>query len=373
MKSANCKQGPHTISHSIKLTRLFLDQILCKIPSVSSRQHSVLISRVLFCKYVFAVNSIAMNLLQSASKVPSYHKPTAAGSQGILLLFLDQILCKIPSVSSRQPSSQMPNRSSINLAGNKTHCCQLCWIETMKPHVSAFVLWWVALLHRAAVSCCSRSCSSSVIVHKEVKNRHNTVFGLGFNVRRSSKAREERGREEEEEEEQGWLFRCWELALTYYCSSSSSKQFVWLVESSRVVTAASSAATAIRNRAPISPEALNLWPSFPGHGLLLQARKMVQFSKLQTPWALFLSWVTEIFGGEIVSSTLLSVCTPDFGMQMRMQVLERGGFQAGKQKEENPSLVISAINLARILPDVPRNQKSRGGFWIPHQPQLQQR
>jgi len=101
-----------------------------------------------------------------------------------------------------------------------------------------------------------------------------------------------------------------------------------LVESSRVVTAASSAATAIRNRAPISPEALNLWPSFPGHGLLLQARKMV---------------------------------------------LERGGFQAGKQKGENPSLVISAINLARILPDVPRNQKSRGGFWLPHQPQLQQR
>jgi len=83
--------------------------------------------------------------------------------------------------------------------------------------------------------------------------------------------------------------------------------------------------------------------------------------------------VTEIFGGEIISSTLLSVCTPDFGMQMRMQVLERGGFQAGKQKGENPSLVISAINLARILPDVPRNQKSRGGFWLPHQPQLQQR
>jgi hypothetical protein len=118
-----------------------------------------------------------------------------------------------------------------------------------------------------------------VVVHKEVKNRHNTVFGLGFNVRRSSEAREERGREEEE---QAWLFQCWELALTYYCSSSSSsKQFVWLVESSRVVTAASSAATAIRNRAPISPEALNLWPSFAGHGLLLQARKTVQFSKLQ--------------------------------------------------------------------------------------------
>jgi hypothetical protein len=116
-----------------------------------------------------------------------------------------------------------------------------------------------------------------VIVHKEVKNRHNTVFGLGFDVRRSSNAREERGKEEEEE--QAWLFQCWELALTYYCSSS--KQFVWLVESSRVVTATSSAATAIRNRAPISPEALNLWPSFPGHGLLLQARKMVQFSKLQ--------------------------------------------------------------------------------------------
>jgi hypothetical protein len=32
---------------------------------------------------------------------------------------LDQILCKIPSVSSRQPSSQMPNRSSINLTGNE--------------------------------------------------------------------------------------------------------------------------------------------------------------------------------------------------------------------------------------------------------------
>ncbi len=79
------------------------------------------------------------------------------------------------------------------------------------------------------------------------------------------------------------------------------------------------------------------------------------------------------FGGEIVSSTLLSVCTPDFGMQMRMQVLERGGFQAGKQKVENPSVLISAINLARILPDAPRNQKSRGGFWLPHQPQLQQR
>jgi Tfp pilus assembly protein PilN len=45
---------------------------------------------------------------------------------------LDQILCKIPSVSSRQPSSQMPNRSSINLTGNQTHCCQLCWIETMR-------------------------------------------------------------------------------------------------------------------------------------------------------------------------------------------------------------------------------------------------
>ncbi len=119
MKSANCKQGPHTIWHSIKLTRLFLDQILCKIPCVSSRQHSVLISGALFCKYVFAVNSIAMNLLQSASKVPPYHKPTAAGSQGILLLVLDQILCKIPSVSSRQPSSQMPNRSSINLTGNE--------------------------------------------------------------------------------------------------------------------------------------------------------------------------------------------------------------------------------------------------------------
>jgi hypothetical protein len=60
-----------------------------------------------------------------------------------------------------------------------------------------------------------------VVVHDEVKNRHNTVFGLGFNVRRSSKAHEERGREEEEE--QAWLFQCWELALTYYCSS---KQFV---------------------------------------------------------------------------------------------------------------------------------------------------
>jgi hypothetical protein len=116
MKSANCKQGPHTISHSTKLTRLFLDQILCKIPCVSSRQHSVLISGALFCKHVFAVNSVAMNLLQSASKVSPYHKPTAAGSQGILLLFLDQILCKIPSVSSRQPSSDaqqiihQPNR-----------------------------------------------------------------------------------------------------------------------------------------------------------------------------------------------------------------------------------------------------------------------
>jgi hypothetical protein len=66
-----------------------------------------------------------------------------------------------------------------------------------------------------------------VIVRKEVKNRHDTVFGSGFNVRRSSKAREERGtEEEEEEEEQAWLFQCWELALTYYCSSSSSKQFV---------------------------------------------------------------------------------------------------------------------------------------------------
>lgn len=86
-----------------------------------------------------------------------------------------------------------------------------------------------------------------------------------------------------------------------------------------------------------------------------------------------MSSVTEIFGGEIVSSTLLSVCTLNFGMLMRMQVLERGGFQAGKQKEENPSVLISAINLARILPDVPRNQKSRGGFWLPHQPQLQQR
>jgi hypothetical protein len=50
-----------------------------------------------------------MNLLQPASKVPPYHKPTATGSQGILLLFLDQILGKIPYVSSRQPSSQMPN------------------------------------------------------------------------------------------------------------------------------------------------------------------------------------------------------------------------------------------------------------------------
>jgi hypothetical protein len=83
--------------------------------------------------------------------------------------------------------------------------------------------------------------------------------------------------------------------------------------------------------------------------------------------------VTVIFGGEIVSSTLLFVCTPDFGMQMRMQVLERGGFRAAKQKEGNPCVLISAINLARILPDVPRNQKSRGGFWLPHQPQLQQR
>jgi hypothetical protein len=65
-----------------------------------------------------------------------------------------------------------------------------------------------------------------VVVHKEVKNRHDTVFGLGFNVRRSSEAREERGREEEEEEEeQAWVFQCWELALTYYCSSSS-KEFV---------------------------------------------------------------------------------------------------------------------------------------------------
>jgi len=60
-------------------------------------------------------------------------------------------------------------------------------------------------------------------------------------------------------------------------------------------------------------------------------------------------------------------------MKMRMQVLERGGFQAGKQKEENPSVLISAINHARILPDVPRNQKSRGGFLLPDQPQLQQR
>jgi hypothetical protein len=83
--------------------------------------------------------------------------------------------------------------------------------------------------------------------------------------------------------------------------------------------------------------------------------------------------VTEIFGGERVSSTLLSVCTPDFGMQMRMHVLEREGFQVAKQKEENPSVLISAINLARILPDVPRNQKSRGGFWLPDQPQLQER
>jgi hypothetical protein len=83
--------------------------------------------------------------------------------------------------------------------------------------------------------------------------------------------------------------------------------------------------------------------------------------------------VTEIVGGEIVSSTILSVCAPDFGMQVWMQVLERGGFQAGKQKEENPSVLISAISLARILLDVPRNQKSRGGFWLPHQPQLQQR
>jgi hypothetical protein len=67
-----------------------------------------------------------------------------------------------------------------------------------------------------------------VIVHKEVKNRRNTVFRLGFDVRRSREAREERGREEEEEEEeeQAWLFQCWELALTYYCSSSSNKQFV---------------------------------------------------------------------------------------------------------------------------------------------------
>ncbi len=83
--------------------------------------------------------------------------------------------------------------------------------------------------------------------------------------------------------------------------------------------------------------------------------------------------MTEIFAGEIVSSTLLSVCTPDSGMQMRMQVFERGGFEAGKEKEENPSVLISAINLAGILPDVPRNEKSRGGFWLPHQPQLQQR
>jgi hypothetical protein len=45
---------------------------------------------------------------------------------------LDQILCKIPCVSSRQPSSQMPNRSSINLTGNETHCCQLYWIKTMR-------------------------------------------------------------------------------------------------------------------------------------------------------------------------------------------------------------------------------------------------
>jgi hypothetical protein len=63
-----------------------------------------------------------------------------------------------------------------------------------------------------------------VIVHKEVKNRHDTVFGVGFSVRRSSSS-EERGTEEEEEE-QAWLFQCWEFALTYYCSSSSSKQFV---------------------------------------------------------------------------------------------------------------------------------------------------
>ncbi len=130
MKSANCKQGPHTISHSIKLTRLFLDQILCNIPCVSSRQHSVLISRVLFCKYVFAVNSIAMNLLQSASKVPPYHKPTAAGSQGILLLFLDQILCKIPCLIKTAIITDA--QQIIHLAGNKTHCCQLCWIETMR-------------------------------------------------------------------------------------------------------------------------------------------------------------------------------------------------------------------------------------------------
>jgi hypothetical protein len=60
-------------------------------------------------------------------------------------------------------------------------------------------------------------------------------------------------------------------------------------------------------------------------------------------------------------------------LQARKAVSDRGGFQAGKQKEENPSVLISGINLARILPDVPRNQKSRGGFWLPHQPQLQQR
>ncbi len=134
--AATCRQGPSIPqTHGNRLTRHpspLLGPDPHKILCVSSRQHTVLICRALFCKYVFAVNSIAMNLLQSASKVPPYHKPRAAGSQGILLLFLDQILCKIPCVSSRQPSSQMPNRSSINLTGNETHCCQLYWIKTMR-------------------------------------------------------------------------------------------------------------------------------------------------------------------------------------------------------------------------------------------------
>jgi hypothetical protein len=86
--------------------------------AILSHQDSIpiLISRALFFKYVFAINSIAMNLLQSASKVPPYHKPTATGSQGILLLFLDQILCKIPCliktaiITDAQQIIHQPNR-----------------------------------------------------------------------------------------------------------------------------------------------------------------------------------------------------------------------------------------------------------------------